>query len=250
MLKLGLNIDHVATLRQARYRSAHELAGAIPEPDPVWAAIVAELAGAHAITVHLREDRRHIQDRDVRLIRQTIRTRLNLEMADVPEIVAIAEEVNPGEVCLVPENRQEVTTEGGLNVVGASKSLKSTVARLKKARIAVSLFVDPDERQIKASADAGADIVELHTGTYANARAESAPTAEIRKLIAAAQLAHKLGLRVNAGHGLNYENTPGILAVPHLETLNTGHSIISRALFVGLRQAVAEMLVLMTPQPK
>ncbi len=250
MLKLGVNIDHVATLRQARYRFAHEPLGAIPEPDPVRAAIEAELAGAHSITAHLREDRRHIQDRDVRLIRQTIRTRLNLEMADVPEIVAIAEEVKPGEVCLVPENRQEVTTEGGLNVAGASKSLAGTVARLKKAGIAVSLFVDPDERQIKASADAGADIVELHTGTYANLRHEAEQAAEIRKLAAASELAHKLRLRVNAGHGLNYENTRGILVVPHLETLNTGHSIISRALFVGLRQAIAEMLALMTPQPK
>ena len=250
MLKLGVNIDHVATLRQARYRSAHELAGAIPEPDPVWAAIEAELAGAHAITVHLREDRRHIQDRDVRLIRQTIRTRLNLEMADVAEIVAIAEGVKPDEVCLVPENRQEVTTEGGLNVAGASKSLAGTVARLKKAGIAVSLFVDPDERQIRSSADAGADFVELHTGSYANARNEDEQIAEIKKLAAASQLAHKLGLRVNAGHGLNYQNTPGILAVPHLETLNTGHSIVSRALFVGLRQAIAEMLALMAPHTK
>src|ERR1039457_2885218 len=156
MLKLGVNIDHVATLRQARYRSAQypagnprELSGAIPEPDPVWAAIEVELAGAHSITVHLREDRRHIQDRDVRLLRQTIRTRLNLEMADVPAIVAIAEELKPGEVCLVPEKRQEITTEGGLNVAGGAQSLAGTVARLKKAGIAVSLFVDPDDRQIK-----------------------------------------------------------------------------------------------------
>ncbi|HVM62440.1 MAG TPA: pyridoxine 5'-phosphate synthase [Verrucomicrobiae bacterium] len=250
MLKLGVNIDHIATLRQARYRPAPEPAGAIPEPDPVWAAVEAELGGAHAITIHLREDRRHIQDRDVRLIRQTIRTRLNLEMADVPEIVAIAEEVKPDEVCLVPEQRQEITTEGGLNVAGAPKSLKSTVARLKKAGIAVSLFVDPEEQQLKASADAGADFVELHTGTYANARNESEQAAEIKKLTAAAQLAHKLGMRVNAGHGLNYQNTPGILAVPYMETLNTGHSIISRALFVGLRQAIAEMLALMAPYPK
>ena len=242
MLKLGVNIDHVATLRQARYRSAREPSGAIPEPDPVLAAMEAELAGAHSITAHLREDRRHIQDRDVRLIRQTIRTRLNLEMADVPEIVAIAEEVKPDEACLVPEKR--------LEVAGASHSLAGTVARLKKAGIAVSLFVDPDERQIKASADVGADMVELHTGTYANARHEVEQAAEIRKLTAASQLAHKLGLRVNAGHGLNYENTPGILAVPHLETLNTGHSIISRALLVGLRQAIAEMLALMTPHTK
>jgi pyridoxine 5-phosphate synthase len=250
MLKLGVNIDHVATLRQARYRSAQEPTGAVPEPDPLWAAIEAELAGAHGITVHLREDRRHIQDRDVRLIRQTIRTRLNLEMADVPEIVAIAEEVRPDEVCLVPEKRQEVTTEGGLNVAGASKSLARTVARLKKAGIAVSLFVDPDARQVRAAATAGADFVELHTGAYADARHEAGAAAEIKKLAAAARLAHQLGLRVNAGHGLNYQNTPGILAVPHLEMLNTGHSIIARAVFVGLRQAVAEMLALMMPGAK
>src|SRR6267154_3944369 len=171
MLRLGVNIDHVATLRQARYRSAQypagnpRLSGAIPEPDPVWAAVEVELAGAHGITVHLREDRRHIQDRDVRLLRQTIRTRLNLEMADVPEIVALAEEIHPDEVCLVPEKRAEVTTEGGLNVTG--KSLPRTIARLKKAGIAVSLFVDPDPKQIRASADAGAEFIELHTGTYA-----------------------------------------------------------------------------------
>jgi pyridoxine 5-phosphate synthase len=247
MLKLGVNIDHVATLRQARYRSAHEGPGAIPEPDPVWAAVEAELAGAHSITVHLREDRRHIQDRDVRLLRQTIRTRLNLEMADMPEIVAIAEELKPDEVCLVPEKRQEVTTEGGLNVAGAAKSLTRTVTRLKKAGISVSLFIDPDTKQIRAAANAGADFIELHTGTFANTRTESEQAAELKKLIAAATLAHKLGLRVNAGHGLNYQNTPAILVVPHLETLNTGHAIISRALFVGLRQAVREMLALMTP---
>jgi pyridoxine 5-phosphate synthase len=250
MLKLGVNIDHVATLRQARYRSAHELSGAIPEPDPVWAAIEAELAGAHGITVHLREDRRHIQDRDVRLLRQTIRTRLNLEMADVPAIIAFAEELKPDEVCLVPEKRQEITTEGGLNVADAAKSLARAVARLKKAGVLVSLFVDPDARQIRAAADAGADFVELHTGTFANARNEREEAAEIKKLATAAALAHKLGVRVNAGHGLNYQNTPAILAVPHLETLNTGHAIMSRALFVGLRQAVREMLALMAPSPR
>jgi pyridoxine 5-phosphate synthase len=252
MLKLGVNIDHVATLRQARYPSVRGPSGKsskqtdiIPEPDPVWAAVEVELAGAHGVTVHLREDRRHIQDRDVRLIRQVIRTNLNLEMADVPEIVAFAEEVRPAEVCLVPEKRQEVTTEGGLNVAGAAKSLTRTVARLRKAGITVSLFVDPDARQIRAAADVGADFVELHTGTYANACGEEKVAAEIRKLTQAAELAHKLGLNVNAGHGLNYQNTPGILAVPHLNTLNTGHSIISRAVFVGLRQAVREMLMLM-----
>jgi pyridoxine 5-phosphate synthase len=246
VLKLGVNIDHVATLRQARYRSA-DLSGALPEPDPVKAAVEAELAGAHGVTVHLREDRRHIQDRDVRLIRQTIRTRLNLEMADTPEIVAFAEEIRPDEVCLVPEKRQELTTEGGLNVAGASKSLPLTVARLKKAGIAVSLFIDPASEQVRAAAAVGAQFVELHTGTYANASSETEATAEIRKLTRAAELAHQLGLCVNAGHGLNYQNTPGILAVPYLETLNTGHAIISRALFVGLRQAVREMLSLMNP---
>jgi pyridoxine 5-phosphate synthase len=235
MLKLGVNIDHVATLRQARYKGAE--AG---EPDPVSAAREVELAGAHGITVHLREDRRHIQDRDVRLLRQTIRTRLNLEMADVPEIVAVAEEIKPDEVCLVPEKRAEVTTEGGLNVTG--KSLPQTIARLKKAGIVVSLFIDADLKQVRASADAGADFIELHTGAYANGHA-----GEIDRLVAAAELAHRLGLRVNAGHGLNYQSTTGIRVVPHLETLNTGHSIVSRAVFVGLRQAVSEMLALMNP---
>jgi len=254
MLKLGVNIDHVATLRQARYPSVRTasgkprpVSGAIPEPDPVWAAVEVELAGAHGVTVHLREDRRHIQDRDVRLIRQVIHARLNLEMADVPEIVAFAEEVRPAEVCLVPEKRQEITTEGGLDVAGASKSLPRTVARLRRAGIAVSLFVDPDARQIRAAADAGSDFVELHTGPYATARGETEAAVEIKKLTQAAELAHKLGLHVNAGHGLNYQNTRGILMVPHLEMLNTGHSIIARALFVGLRQAVQEMLALMAP---
>jgi pyridoxine 5-phosphate synthase len=245
VIKLGVNIDHVATLRQARYKNP-ALGIPTPEPDPVWAAAEAELGGAQGITVHLREDRRHIQDRDVRLLRQSIRTRLNLEMADVPEIVAFAQEMHPDEVCLVPEKRQEVTTEGGLNVVGAGPSLRSTVARLKSSGICVSLFVDPDAKQVRAAADVGADFVELHTGAYANCRSEDA-AAEIEKLTGAAELAHELGLRVNAGHGLNYQNTPGILAVPYLETLNTGHSIISRAVFVGLRQAVREMLALMNP---
>lgn len=234
MLKLGVNIDHIATLRQARYKTAGG------EPDPVSAAKEVELAGAHGITVHLREDRRHIQDRDVRLLRQKIRTRLNLEMADVPEIVAIAEKIRPDEVCLVPEKRAEVTTEGGLNVAG--KSLPRTIARLKKTGIAVSLFIDPDPEQVRAAADVGAQYIELHTGAYANGKKGG-----LKKLIAAAELAHELGLRVNAGHGLNYQNTPGIRVVPHLETLNTGHAIVSRALFVGLRQAVREMLALMNP---
>ncbi|MCG3147890.1 MAG: Pyridoxine 5'-phosphate synthase [Verrucomicrobiae bacterium] len=237
MLQLGVNIDHVATLRQARYKTP--VRGDQPEPDPVAAAREVEAAGAHGITVHLREDRRHIHDRDVFLLRKTIRTRLNLEMADVPEIVAIAEKLRPDEVCLVPEKRAEVTTEGGLNVAG--KSLPRTIARLKKAGILVSLFIDPDPTQIRAAAASGAQFIELHTGGY------SRDPRQLKKLIAAAELAHRLGLRVNAGHGLNYQNTPGILAVPHLETLNTGHAIICRAVFVGLRQAVREMLALMRP---
>ena len=246
VLKLGVNIDHIATLRRARYKTASAPGGLAPEPDVTRAALEVEAAGAHGITVHLREDRRHIQDRDVRQLRQTIRTRLNLEMADVPEIVAIAEEIRPDEVCLVPENRQELTTEGGLNVIAGAKSLTQTVARLKRAGIVVSLFVDPDVEQIRAAADVCADYVELHTGAYAGAHGPQKAT-EVAKLIGAATLAHERGLRVNAGHGLNYENTPGIFVVPHLDTLNTGHAIVSRAVFVGLRQAVSEMLKVMAP---
>ena len=243
MLTLGVNIDHVATLRQARYKDPH--GGTHPEPDVVAAAHEVVQAGAHSITVHLREDRRHIQDQDVKLIRENVPARLNLEIADVPEIVAIAEKIHPDEVCLVPEKRAELTTEGGLNVVGASKSLSRTVARLKRAEIKISLFIDPDLKQVRAAAALGADFVELHTGTYANARTPEAAAAELEKLQLAAQLAHDWGLHVNAGHGLNYTNTRGIFSVPHLETLNTGHSIVSRALFVGLRQAVSEMLAAM-----
>jgi pyridoxine 5-phosphate synthase len=234
MIKLGVNIDHIATLRQARYKTGGE-------PDVLAAAREVEAAGAHGITVHLREDRRHIQDRDVFALRPNLRSRLNLEMADVPEIVAIAEQVRPDEVCLVPEKRQELTTEGGLNVTG--KSLPRTIARLRNAGIAVSLFIDPDLKQVRAAAAAGAQFIELHTGAYANGK-----KSELNRLIAAAELAHELGLRVNAGHGLNYQNTPGILTVPHLETLNIGHAIVSRAVFVGLRQAVTEMLALLNPQ--
>jgi pyridoxine 5-phosphate synthase len=247
MLKLGVNIDHVATLRQARYKDLEH--GAAPEPNIVAAAHEVVAAGAHSITVHLREDRRHIQDRDVKLIRENVSTRLNLEMADVPEIVSFAEKLRPDEVCLVPEKRAELTTEGGLNVVGASKSLSLSVARLKRAEIKISLFIDPDLKQVRAAAALGADYVELHTGTYANARTPEAAAVELEKLQLAAQLAHDWGIRVNAGHGLNYTNTPGIFRVPHLETLNTGHSIVSRALFVGLQRAVTEMLAIMKGYP-
>jgi len=240
MLQLGVNIDHVATLRQARYKGPH--GAAAPEPDVLAAARVVEQAGAHGVTIHLREDRRHIQDADVWAVRREVRTSLNLEMADVPEIIAIAEQVRPDEVCLVPEKRAEVTTEGGLNVLAGAKSLTGTIARLKKAGSVVSLFIAPDLEQVRASADVGADFIELHTGTYANAH-DRQP--EVAKLIAAAKLAHERGLRVNAGHGLNYTNTTGMFTVPHLETLNIGHSIVSRAVFVGLEQAIAEMLAVM-----
>ena len=247
MLQLGVNIDHVATLRQARYKTA--AAAPVIEPDIVAAAQAVLAAGAHGITVHLREDRRHIHDRDVRQLRQLPGLRLNLELADVPEIVAIAEELHPDEVCLVPEKRAEITTEGGLNVRAAATALRPTIARLRRAGIVVSLFIDPDLDQIRAAADVGAQFIELHTGTYANARSAVAAAAEIQKLVQAATLAQTIGLRVNAGHGLNYQNTAGIRAVPHLETLNTGHAIISRALFVGLQPAVREMLALLNPPP-
>ena len=248
MIRLGVNIDHVATLRQARYQGVTDV---VREPDPIWAANEAELAGAHGITVHLREDRRHIDDLDVRLLRQTIRTRLNLELADTPAIVAFAEKIKPDEVCLVPEKRQELTTEGGLDVIHASHStLPATVARLRRAGIAVSLFIDADPDQVRAAAGIGAEFIELHTGRYANTQTDGDRAAEIKKLAAAATLAHKLGLRVNAGHGLNYRNTAGILALPHLETLNIGHSIITRSLFVGLQQSVRDLLAILTLGPE
>ncbi|MCX7916366.1 MAG: pyridoxine 5'-phosphate synthase, partial [Verrucomicrobiae bacterium] len=197
MVRLGVNIDHVATLRQARYRV---VTGLTPEPDVVAAAHEVEAAGADGITVHLREDRRHIQDADVRALRAAVRTRLNLEMADLPEIVAIALDARPDEVCIVPEKRQEVTTEGGLNVRAVVESLRLTVAKLRAAGIVVSLFVDPDADQVAAAAEVGADYVELHTGRYANTRGAAD---ELEKLVVAAAQAHRLGLRVNAGHGLN-----------------------------------------------
>ena len=241
MLKLGVNIDHVATLREARYRGqAHG------EPCPVAAALASEAAGAHGITAHLREDRRHIQDRDVFALRQKIRTRLNLEMANVPEIVAIALKLQPDIVCLVPERRLEVTTEGGLDVLAAEKSLANTCRKMKAAGIEVSLFIAPDEKQIAASARVGAQFIELHTGKFAEvfSNAKKRQT-ELKRLMAGAEQARALGLRVNAGHGLNCENLPALFAVPHLEELNIGHSLVGRAVFVGLTVAVKEMLGLM-----
>jgi pyridoxine 5-phosphate synthase len=241
MIRLGVNVDHVATVRQARRTT---------EPDPVTAAAIAELAGAHSITVHLREDRRHIQDRDVRLLRETVRTRLNLEMAVSDEIIAIAQKTRPDEVCLVPERREEVTTEGGLDVAGNVAKVADAVKRLNDAGIVVSLFIDPDERQIDAAAQAGAQFVELHTGAYANARDEAAQRDELEQLIQGAERSAAAGLRVNAGHGLNYINVVRMHALPKLETVNIGHSIIARAVLVGLCEATRQMIELIDQYAK
>jgi len=241
VLKLGVNIDHVATIREARYRG-----GKTGEPDPIAAALLCEAAGAHGITAHLREDRRHIQDRDIWKLREKIKTRLNLEMANTPEIVAIALKLKPDIVCIVPERRQEVTTEGGLDVVANERALTRTCKRMNDAGIEVSLFIAPDTEQIEASARTGAQFIELHTGAYAeHFSSKQRCKVELNRLIAGAKLAHALGLRVNAGHGLNCENLPLLHRVPHLVELNIGHSIVSRAVFVGLRQAVKEMLAVM-----
>jgi pyridoxine 5-phosphate synthase len=241
MLKLGVNIDHVATLREARYRGRGK-----GEPDPVAAAIECEAAGAHGITAHLREDRRHIQDRDVWSLREVVKTRLNLEMANSPEIVAIALRLKPDIVCLVPERRQEVTTEGGLDAAANVQSLGDTRRRMNDAGIEVSLFIAPDIAQIEAAAKIGSQFIELHTGAFSEACAqEGLREAELSRLIAGATQAHSLGLKVNAGHGLNYENLPLLHRVPHLVELNIGHSIVSRAVSAGMSLAVKDMLKLM-----
>ncbi len=232
MLKLHVNIDHVATVRQARR---------VASPDPVAWAIAAERAGAHGITCHLRKDRRHIQDADVKALRGAIATLLNLECSLDPEMVAIALTSGADEVCLVPENRQEITTEGGLDVVGEAQRLREALPRLHEAGALVSLFVDPDEAQIAAAAELGADFVELHTGAYANATG-GLREEELSRLRLAAEQAHGLGLRVNAGHGLDYDNVVAVAALPHLEELNIGHSMVGRAVFVGVEAAVREML--------
>lgn len=236
MVKLGVNIDHVATIREARKTY---------EPDPVRAAVLVELAGADCITVHLRQDRRHINDRDVKLLRQTITSRLNLEMAAVEEIIAIALEIMPDQVTFVPEKREEITTEGGLDVAGALKPLTAAVKRMQAAGIAVSMFIDPTVDQVKASVDTGARFVELHTGAYANApRGEREQ--ELNRLAEASMAAYDLGIGLNAGHGLNYENVIPVLQLRALHELNIGHSIISRAVFAGIGSAVREMKKLIT----
>lgn len=238
MLKLGVNIDHVATLREARYRGRGS-----GEPRPVEAARLAEAAGAHGITAHLREDRRHIQDRDIWRLKEAVATRLNLEMANTPEIVKIAIELKPDIVCLVPERRLEVTTEGGLDTAHHLYSLTETRKKLNDAGIEVSLFIAPDADQITASAQVGAQFVELHTGAFAE-RFETLQgrKEELARLTAGARQAHELGLRVNAGHGLNYDNVRVLFEVPHLVELNIGHSIMSRAILSGLEAAVRDML--------
>jgi pyridoxine 5-phosphate synthase len=247
MILLGVNIDHCATLRQARYRDAAATTGGPIEPDPVDFALQAERAGADGITVHLREDRRHIQERDVWRLRECIATRLNLEMACTPAMISLALELRPASVCLVPENRQEVTTEGGLDVVGNRERVRACVDAMNEAGIATSLFIDPDEPQIELSAEVKAPWVELHTGAYAHACHSPRRAAELQRLRIGAVRAHDLGLIVNAGHGINYVNIAEIRTLPHLHELNIGHSIVSRALFTGVAEAVREMKVRMTP---
>ncbi len=235
MARLAVNVDHVATLRQAR--------GGV-EPDPVAAAVIAELAGADGIIVHLREDRRHIQDRDLKLLRHTVKTRLNLEMAATEEMVAIALSIKP-EICtLVPEKRQELTTEGGLDVRMNQQAIEKVIEKLQEAGMAVSLFVDPDPDQIKVSNKVGADYVEIHTGAFAEAKEWKNEEQELIKIENAVKLASKLGMGVNAGHGLNYTNIKKIAALGGIEEFNIGHSIMSRAVFVGIDRAVRDMVEL------
>jgi len=236
MAGLMVNVDHVATVREAR---------GIAEPDPVLAAALAELAGCDGIIVHLREDRRHIQDRDLELLRKTVKTKLNLEMASVPEMVTIAKKIKPDIATLVPEKRQELTTEGGLDVIAQAKSVKQSVQALQKAGITVSLFIDPNPKQIEAAKEKiGADYVEIHTGAFAEARDRDQEKREVRKISEAVDLAFRIGLGVNAGHGLDYHNIRQLLAIELIEEFSIGHSIIARALMVGMAQAVKEMLAL------
>ncbi|MBF2028894.1 MAG: pyridoxine 5'-phosphate synthase [Oscillatoriales cyanobacterium C42_A2020_001] len=236
MLTLGVNIDHIATIRQAR-RTV--------EPDPVAAAVLAELAGADGITVHLREDRRHIQDRDVRLLRQTVRTHLNLEMAATDEMVAIALDIKPDYVTLVPERREEVTTEGGLDVAGQASRMEQVVTALQDAGIPVSLFIDADPKQIETAAAVNAQLIELHTGRYAEAKSDLDRGKELKLLEEGCDRALAAGLRVNAGHGLTYWNVYPVACLPGMEELNIGHTIISRAALVGMERAVREMKLAM-----
>ena len=234
-ISLGVNIDHVATLRQARRGR---------RPDPVHAALTAEIAGADSITLHLREDRRHIQDHDVRALRGLLHTRMNLELAVTDEMLAVAAEVRPADCCFVPERRQEITTEGGLDVTAQAARVRDATTRLRQAGVRVALFIDPDARQVEAAAHAGAPVIELHTGAYAEAAGASAAT-ELERLRAAARLGSSLGLEVHAGHGLNYRNVHPVAALREIVELNIGHALIAHAVFVGLPTAVREMKALM-----
>ncbi len=236
MIKLGVNIDHVATLRQAR---------GTRYPDPVQAALEAEQAGADAITLHLREDRRHIQDQDVEILRHRVQTRMNLEMAVAGDIVAFACRIRPQDCCLVPERRQELTTEGGLDVIGGHKKIADACARLADAGIRVSLFVDADPDQIEAAAKTGAPVIEIHTGHYADAQSDEMQRAELVRIEQAVRQGLDLKMHVNAGHGLNYHNVQAIAAIPGVSELNIGHAIVARALFTGMQEAVREMKRLM-----
>ena len=244
MIELGVNIDHIATVRQARRTY---------EPDPVWAAVEAHLGGADGITVHLREDRRHIQDEDVRRLRELTHIKLNLEMAATDEMVGIAERVKPEMAMLVPEGRQEVTTEGGLDIVGQERRIREVIARLAAAGIVTSVFIDPDLAQVEAAGRVGARVCEIHTGPYAHAfhakgrDAESAPVvAELAKIAAAGEAIRAAGMRFNAGHALNYFNVEPVAALAGVRELHIGHAIVSRAVFVGMREAVREMKALMS----
>jgi pyridoxine 5-phosphate synthase len=246
-LRLGVNIDHVATLRQARYATMPESKNA--EPDPLVAARMCERAGAGGIVAHLRTDRRHIQDRDIERLRQNIMTKLNLEMGNTAEIIDVALRIVPDEVCLVPEKREEVTTEGGLDVIAQRKELEPTIKRFHLAGIRVSLFIDPTLEQVDAAAELGVEMVELHTGKLANAFTEKIKKEELEQLRAAARAASESHLQVNAGHGINYKNIAFVNEIPCLTELNIGHSIISRATWVGLETAVKEMLAAMANYP-
>ena len=236
MIELGVNIDHVATLRQARHTQY---------PDPIQAALIAESAGADAITLHLREDRRHIQDRDVEILRERLTTRMNLESAVTDEMIAIALKVKPHDICLVPERREELTTEGGLNVVKHLDQIKRVCHRLGEAGIRVSLFINADPIQIDAAARTGAPVIEIHTGGYADALTQGAQQRQFSDITQAVTQGIGLGLKVNAGHGLHYDNVQAIAAIPHIAELNIGHAIVARAIFVGFKQAVQEMKQLM-----
>ncbi len=241
MILLGVNIDHCATVRQARYRGYPATVGGLIEPDPVTLAVLAERAGADGITIHLREDRRHIQERDVWRLREVAHTRINLEMACTPAMTEFALKVKPESVCLVPESREEISTEGGLDVAGQRERVDAVCAAMRAAGIAVSLFIDADARQIEAAAESPAPWIELHTGAWANAYNGPRHAKEFGRLVAGARQAHAAGLLVNAGHGINYVNVAEIRTLPHVHELNIGHSIISRALATGIEEAVREM---------